>query len=613
MARKRVVTSKPTRNGCKTCRYVWSIYFTPLLHALTSVNSLRKVKCDETQPNCLKCSSVGRECDYGVRVISGTSSRALLPAPHLNPGLGKCPPRSTPLRSLSPRTPVWTSISSFATAEDKSAYDFFLNVSLNEIGATSPSGDEWIRIALQHSALKPIFHAIAAVGKAHASQCRVSHLTLVRLVQPADLNAAMNHYSKAVSALRLYIDDIASKQAPMEPLLIACLLLTCYEVLIDRKGTASRHYRLGRRIFERSLGATTDVLRTRSSSTSTTKQIAAAFMSLGRGGEYYWKEYEKADNGPQSIRPYIPGMPPTAYTSFVEADVHLEAIVRFGEEVRDEMVQLAQARIKSVHGESLDLAVSFCLANCLSRSIDLPFHLQNRLQEVKSAHLRWLRMLQKSIPQQGQTGDKILLLTQIRYFASWLVISTCRETREVAIDRFEHDFIRVLDMAETYFREMSGQPLPMRPSEMREAVGLSFEGGILPALHLIACKSRSSAIRRRATRLLITADRQEGTCHSGVIGHIVGCAADLEEGRTRLLQGDKSPVSSDYTCDQIPEEARFADSVIKGESGLPPSFELVCARYLHDHGEKIEVTEYCGKGLSLKVRFLGVKVFDFAN
>lgn len=338
-------------------------------------------------------------------------------------------------------------------------------------------------------------------------------------------------------------------------------------------------------------------------------------MSLGRGGEYYWKEFENASKGPSAMRLYAPGSSPSAFTSFIEADVHLEAIVRVGEEVRHDMIQLAKARIKSMYGEGLDVAVSFCLTNCLSRSIDLPFSLQHRLEEVKSAHIRWLRILEKSksLKQDANDNDQILLLTQIRYFASWLIISTCRETREMAVDRFENDFIRVSDMAETYFRQVSGQPLPMRPSTMREAVGINFEGGILPALHLIACKSRSSAIRRRATKLLITADRQEGTCHSGVIGHIVGCAADLEEGRTSLLAGDLSPAPREFTCDQIPEEARFADSVIKGESGLPPSFELVCARHLHGHEKGIEVTEYCGTGLSLKLRFTGARVFDFAN
>jgi hypothetical protein len=239
--------------------------------------------------------------------------------------------------------------------------------------------------------------------------------------------------------------------------------------------------------------------------------------------------------------------------------------------------------------------------------------LQHRLQEVVRAHTHWLRMLHVCISQQGPNHDQISLLTQIRYFASWLVISTCRETREVGVDRFERDFVRILDMAEMYLRHLSPQPLPARPSHLRFAVGLSFEGGILQSLHLIACKSRSSAIRRRAVEILVTADRQEGTCYSGIIGLIVGSAAELEEEKARKLQSNLMPATSNSTCDQIPEEARFADSVIEGEPGSPPKHKLVCARYTRDRDEQIEVMEYDGEGLPLDLRFVGARVFDFAQ
>lgn len=609
MGRKRVVTSRPTRDGCKTCRYAAPLMW--LASLLTRDFSFRRIKCDETRPRCSKCVSSGRECDFGIRLVSDGSSRILLPAPARRRPLSS---NDSPyLIGQSPNTPEWTCISSFANEEDRRAYDFFLHKSFDEIGSTSPSGSEWLRIALQHSAVKPIFHAIAAVGKAHGSIRRVSHFTLVRLEQASDIHTAMYHYGKAVSALQKYIDDVMESQAAVEPVLIACLLLTCYEVLIDRKWTAFKHYRLGRAIAEQRTSIAFEGNGARKRPTSTVQQLAAAFNSLGRGGEYYLKEFEKANSSPSSIQPCIPGTLPTTFTSFIEADVHLKTIVKLGEEVRNEMISLAQARIKIVYGEKLDTAVSFCLAHCLSRSIAVGTALKHRLQEVVRAHTRWLYMLQACILQQGTSRNQISLLTQIRYFASWLVMSTCRETKEVAVDRFEHDFVRILDMAEMYFRYLSPQPLPTRPSHLRYAVGLSFEGGMLQALHLIACKSRSSVIRRRAARILVEADRQEGTCYSGIIGLIVGSAADLEEEKTRKMQIEQVPATSNFTCDQIPEEARFADSVIEGGPGSPPKHKLVCARYTHDRDGQIEVMEYDGEGLPLSLKFVGARVFDFAQ
>jgi hypothetical protein len=545
-----------------------------------------------------------------VRLVSVGSSRTLLPAPERHSTASS---NSLPLIERSPNTPQWTCISSFANAEDRRAYNFFLHNSFDEIGSTSPSGSDWLCIALQHSTLEPVFHAVVAVGKAHGSIRRVSHFTLVRLEQACEINAAMYHYSKAVSSLQKYIDGVVNNRAAVEPVLIACLLLTCFEVLIDRRWTAFSHYRLGRAIAEQSTTVTLRKDGTKTRPTTTVEKLVATFDSLGRGGEYYLKEFEQANRSPSSIQPYLLGSSTTAFTSFIEADVHLKTIVKLGDEVRNEMINLAQARIESVHGETLDAAVSFCLAHCLSRSIVISTALQLRLQEVVRAHVRWLHMLHACISQQGPNQDQVSLLTQIRCFASWLVISTCQETSEIAVDRFEHDFVRTLDMAELYFRRVSPQPQPARPSHLRYATGLSFEGGILPAIHLIACKSRSSVTRRRAAKILLAADRQEGTCYSGIIGLIVGSAADLEEDKARKLRSDLLPSTYSFTCDQIPEEARIADAVIAEEPGAPPKFKLVCTRYTHVQDGQIEVMEYDGEGLPLDLRLVGARLFDFAD
>jgi hypothetical protein len=223
-------------------------------------------------------------------------------------------------------------------------------------------------------------------------------------------------------------------------------------------------------------------------------------------------------------------------------------------------------------------------------------------------------MLQKLISEQGSASNPILLLTQVRYFASWLVISTCRETREVPLDRFELQCIRILDLAAEYLQHISGVDLPMRPFHLRKPVGLSIEGGILLALQLIAYKCRSSVVRRRATQLLMGADRLEGTYYSGVLGLTVGSAADVEERRARSLHANPASMPNDLTSDQVPEEARFADFVVKGDPGSPQSFKLVCARYLHGQDGQVEVSEYAGvmgiAPVTLRFECSKVHVFD---
>ncbi|ATY61913.1 C6 zinc finger domain [Cordyceps militaris] len=52
------------RTGCRTCRFVYQ-----KLHPRpTSANfrPTRRIKCDETQPDCRRCVSSGRTCQYSL-------------------------------------------------------------------------------------------------------------------------------------------------------------------------------------------------------------------------------------------------------------------------------------------------------------------------------------------------------------------------------------------------------------------------------------------------------------------------------------------------------------------------------------------------------------------
>lgn len=456
---------------------------------------------------------------------------------------------------------------------------------------------------------------MAAVGYSYRSNGRIYHATLTHQVQSPDLDAALRQYNKAVNALQQYINAVVEHGAAIEPVLLSSILLTCYEVMLDRKGSAQAHYRLGRRIVAQSPKAANRKSPSSPPSPNAIEHLAAAFWSLDTGGEYYWNESERLVRSSSSIQRKVPGSIPTTFASFIEADMYLEGLVRAGQDVRNDLVALAQKHVSRIHGSPLNPLAKFCLANCLSRSIEIPDRLQHRLDEISSAHLSWMNKLQALNSQNHTTHDQISHLTQVRYFSSWLVLSTCRETKETLIDRFEPDFGRVLDLTEQYLREASGRPQPVPPPQMCVANGLSFEGGILPALHLIACKSRSSVIRRRATTVLRSANRQELTCHSGVIGSVVVCVAELEEQRSRAIRGDAAPALLDFESEQVPEEARFADCVMKinmspGPSVSCASFSFAFARFLHDQEGRIEITQYCSEEGAGSLRLESRAVYD---
>lgn len=113
--RKRVVISKPTRNGCRTCRYVTRNRTSNLSRA--DQDRIRKVKCDEARPVCYRCSSTGRTCD-GYETSHAPKSatrRALLPS--------RSSSNSPPInRHLS----MWTNITPDLCDAERHGYQFFL-------------------------------------------------------------------------------------------------------------------------------------------------------------------------------------------------------------------------------------------------------------------------------------------------------------------------------------------------------------------------------------------------------------------------------------------------------------------------------------------------------
>lgn len=552
------------------------------------------------------------------------SSRALLPLQEEKKPLSSFTTVSSSSTSLlSPATsPDMSCMHSFSSAEDRIAFDYFLKNALIAIQATAPT-QEWIGPAMQHWHIKPVFYAMAAVGSSYRTLSRTIHHTLTRLILLSDVEAAMWRYGKAVSALQEYINDVADNAAAIEPVLISSMMLVSYELMVNGRGTtALSHYQLGRKLSSQKKQMASRKGKPRSScSPELRDHLHAAFESenLGRGGKLYLNELETFATSSSRYSQSVPSFQPQYhFASPIEADVHLEVVVRRAEAVRNRMVDLALNHVKRIKGRlPSDRTGDFCLANCISRTIDLPKDLQRDLEDIIQAHVSWLAGFRRNHKAREDTAsDPISLLTQVRYFASWLIVSTCRETKEILVDRFETEFVRTLDRAEEYLRNVSSeeQPRPTPPPHMREAVGLSFEGGMLPALYLIACKSRSSVIRRRAIEVLTAASRQEGTFHSGVIGYLVGFVVEVEEERAaRALQQDTPTfsINNGLASHQLPEEARFSDCVIDSSPGWPPSFKMVFARYLHDWDDKrVEITQYCGQRSPVDLRLESRIVYD---
>ncbi|WAO86177.1 Zn(2)-C6 fungal-type domain-containing protein [Fusarium falciforme] len=184
--------SKKVRTGCITCK-------------------IRKVKCDEAKPHCLRCIKTGRKCD-GYRQSPNSSPEPLSLSP--SPGFG-------------------------SPAETR-AFDYYRSRTSRILSGPSDTGF-WGGLVIKMSASEPaVRHAILAISSLHEavdSRSRTGH--------KLDTRFAFREYGNAITSLRNW----AQRDEPSAIPLLVCILFICVEFLADRDSAAQMHICQGRKIL----------------------------------------------------------------------------------------------------------------------------------------------------------------------------------------------------------------------------------------------------------------------------------------------------------------------------------------------------------------------------
>jgi hypothetical protein len=458
----------------------------------------------------------------------------------------------------------------------------------------------WIQQALQvSSGSKAVFHGIAALSSANLAMVSISHPTFAGVHKPDRYSEALNQYSKTIVALHREIGDVIEGHAHLEPVLLTCLLLMCYELHADRASMAIRHHTLGHNIVKKRLNDRPSRPLYSSRSPDSLQQLAGSFSQLAVGSNYPVNSHaSSAEIGGTALQSVTPLSVPHGSQLF-EAWDELDQLIDGGNQLLNKLYQSAARHVTAVFGESLDQPTHFCLTSCWSRSLELLAH-DSTLVEINRLLLalgQWAASITSIQVSDPQTARALSLL-QIRQWMSYFTLVTCRETRDTSIDAHEPDFVRVLDLAQFYLESNTLAPRPTRPRSMlgngQDDI-FCLEEGVLPALYLISLKSRTSATRHRAVELLANANRREGLASSTIIAQIAGAIVRVEEERA------KDMVPALYTTGmlshQVSEAVRFTDIVhAAGEDLYRPTCRLVCARYLHESGGSIEIVEFLSKG-----------------
>ncbi|KAF5006678.1 hypothetical protein FDECE_6970 [Fusarium decemcellulare] len=186
--------SKKVRTGCITCK-------------------IRKVKCDEAKPHCLRCIKTGRRCDgYRTSPNSSPEPSSLSPAPGFN------------------------------SPAETHAFDYY-RTRTSKILSGAIDGSFWSGIVLKMSATEPaVRHAILAISSLHEvveARSRNPH------GKALDTRFAFRQYGNAITSLRNW----SQREEPSVIPLLVCLLFICVEFLADRDSAAQMHILQGRKIL----------------------------------------------------------------------------------------------------------------------------------------------------------------------------------------------------------------------------------------------------------------------------------------------------------------------------------------------------------------------------
>ena len=195
---------------------------------------IRRVKCDETRPDCRRCTGSGRTCDgYASSTTSHQSRRALASA----------------VRQLQVAGPACRVLGDALPVDDVACFDFYRACTASMTRAVLP-GEFWSRQLLQASHAEPaVWRAAVAIGALHRRWER----TNVLAARPAGGDAAVDIDRFTAQGLKHYHTAISLAKSITNPanLAVISVALAAAAHLSGRWTECTVHIRAGLKLLRR--------------------------------------------------------------------------------------------------------------------------------------------------------------------------------------------------------------------------------------------------------------------------------------------------------------------------------------------------------------------------
>ncbi|KAL8690533.1 MAG: hypothetical protein Q9224_004384 [Gallowayella concinna] len=478
------------------------------------VRTVRRVKCDESKPSCVRCTSTGRKCD-GYALVPESKSRRKGTKATASDSVTLLKRSSSPVFEL------------FENDAERRSFSFFKDRTLVEISGYFPS-DFWERLVPLASFHEPALkHAVIALASLHERYEKGDRSVLKSNKDIAEGGFALQQYNKAIRCL-IKPSGSVSKPA-LDTSLVACVLFACFESLRGHHGSALSHIHSGTQILTQLNEQEGD-----SDHVVGTQRLCVPLETL----DVVFTRLDHQEVQLLGTRPMLlPRVRPNAHPGF---HPHVPASFSSLEEARN----------------SLDYQWNLCLRKAVDFEYNNCFKDETESQEQRDAyeihriHFRavfeqWTTAFQNflknnvtSMNSKSLQGAMVLKMNAT-LAASHLELGTYRLLHDLMCwDDIMPVYEEFVDLAAAVIdaQKASNESLDQKPV-------FQLDHSIIGPLFSVGHKCRDPFLRRKAISMLYSAPRQEGAWDSILTARVcerimhleeeglgeVKCAADIPE------------------------------------------------------------------------------------
>ncbi|KAL2068850.1 hypothetical protein VTL71DRAFT_15188 [Oculimacula yallundae] len=502
------------KTGCVTCK-------------------IRRVKCDETRPHCLRCSKFGEGYCDGYEPTECDQIRKRPPLSNKSTSLARIQ-NSKPKRD--------PAIRAFKSQEESFCFRLYCEEVAPQLSSSNSS--IWHHLLLQAGQNQPfIRHAIIAIGALNKSLRDPSTITVSDKRKAAMViggnypmasevrEFALGHYDKFLEGAKAKM-SLMSREEVRRTAMLVCLLVVCIENMQYRSSNALEHAQNGLRLLNDLRSDTIDDKQLTGMSSPIPNviedEIVQQFhrMELQVMATYDARissEHTRLKNeGSASVKDM-----PEMFTSLEQARLFLHLVMRrtfhfmgYALTHQSAILNFSESVRTSNDGNALGNKSSSL------RDGEAPEELQVEQEMYAAENRRWALAFEPMLRNALRTIDRVesipFLLLKVQSLAMNIRLAAPLSTSELVYDRFLPEFKQIVSL--------SGVILKHRHVDKFFAAGaFSFDMGLLWAIMTPAMSCRDRILRREAISLLCIRPWREAQWHSHTSADIATFLMDTEE------------------------------------------------------------------------------------